>query len=67
MENRKKVVANSLKSALKRKNKVEEGGVLGSGMKKEQGSINVKAKKMMKGRVEPSTVLIVLRVVPIVV
>jgi hypothetical protein len=35
MENRKKVAANSLKSALKRKNKVEEGGVLSSRVKKE--------------------------------
>jgi len=33
--NIKKIVTNSPKSALKRKNKVEEGGALGSGVKRE--------------------------------
>ncbi len=35
LENRKKAVANSPKSALKRKNKVEKGGASGLGMKRE--------------------------------
>jgi hypothetical protein len=36
LENKKKVVADSLRSAFKRKNRVEERGALGSRMKKEQ-------------------------------
>jgi hypothetical protein len=32
---------------------VEEGGVSSSGMKREHESINLKAQKMMKGRVDP--------------
>jgi len=35
LENRKKIVADSSRSALKRKNKVEEGKALGSRMKRE--------------------------------
>jgi hypothetical protein len=35
LENRKKVVTKSPRCALKRKNKVEEGGALGSKVKKE--------------------------------
>jgi hypothetical protein len=35
LENRKKVVVNSLKNVFKRNNKVEERGVLGSRVKKE--------------------------------
>ncbi len=58
-ENRKKVIANSLRSAVKKKNKVEEGGALGLGMKMEQESIKVKAHKMMKGKMEPFVMPIV--------
>jgi hypothetical protein len=35
LENRKKVTTDSPRSVFKRKNKVEEGGALGSGMKRE--------------------------------
>jgi len=35
LENKKNVVVNSPKNALKRKNKVEEGGASSSGMKRE--------------------------------
>jgi hypothetical protein len=35
LKNRKKIAANSPRSALKRKNKVEEGGALDSRMKRE--------------------------------
>ncbi len=42
-ENRKKDVANFSISVLKRKNIVEEGGALGSRVRREQESINLKA------------------------
>ncbi len=58
LENKKKVIANFLRSAFKRKNRVEEGGALGSGVKREQESTNLRAQKMMKGKVEPFTVLV---------
>jgi hypothetical protein len=35
LENRKKIVIDSLRSAFKRKNRIEEGGVLGSKVKRE--------------------------------
>jgi septal ring factor EnvC (AmiA/AmiB activator) len=53
LENRKKVVAEFPKSALKRKNKVEEGGVLGSRVKREHESIEIRAQKVMRGRMAP--------------
>jgi hypothetical protein len=62
LENRKKVVADSPRSVLKRKNRVEEGGASCLGVKREHESINVRAQKMMKGRVEPSVMLIVIQV-----
>jgi hypothetical protein len=43
LENIKKGAVESPRSALKRKNKVEEGGTLGSGVKREYESIEVKA------------------------
>jgi hypothetical protein len=43
MENKKKVIAKSLRNALKKKNKVEGGGALSLGMKREQESIEIKA------------------------
>jgi hypothetical protein len=39
LENRKEVVAESLRSALKKKNKAKEGGASGLRVKKEQESI----------------------------
>ncbi len=62
-KNKEKVARNSLKSAFKWKNKVEERGVLGSRVKREQKSTNLKAQKMMRGRVEPSIMLIMVHVV----
>ncbi len=63
LENKKKVVAYSPRSALKRKNRIEGGGASGSRVKREHGSINLRAQKMMRGRVEPFIVPIVVRVV----
>jgi len=59
LENRMKVVIDSPKSALKRKNKVEEGRALGLRVKREQESIDIRAQKMMRGKMEPSIVPIV--------
>jgi hypothetical protein len=56
LENRKKATIESPRSALKRKNKVEEGGPLGSKVKREHENIEVRAQKVMKGRVAPSKV-----------
>jgi hypothetical protein len=67
LENKKKVATNSPRSACKRKNRVEEGGALGSRVKREQESTNVRAQKMMKDRMEPSTVPTMVRVVPTIV
>ncbi len=64
LENRKK--ATSI-SAFKRKNKVEKGGTLGSGMKREQESTDVRAQKMMKGKVEPLAMPTMVRIVPTIV
>jgi hypothetical protein len=59
LKNRKKAATDSPRSALKRKNKVEEGGTLGSKVKKEHESTNVRAQKMIRGKMEPFTVPIV--------
>ncbi len=67
LENKNKVVADSPRSALKRKNKVEEKGASCLRVKKEQESTNVRAQKMMKGRVEQSRMPTMAWVVPIVV
>jgi hypothetical protein len=67
LENRKKVATKFLRSVLKRNNIVEEGGTSGSRVKKEQKSKNVKAQKMMRGRVEPSTLPTILQAVPTIV
>jgi hypothetical protein len=53
LENIKKAVVDSPRSDFKRKNRVEEGGVLGLGVKREHERTNLRAQKMMKGRVEP--------------
>ncbi len=62
LENRKKTIANSPRNAFKRKNKVEEGGALGLRVMREHESTNMKALKMMRGRVEPFAVLTMVRV-----
>jgi hypothetical protein len=43
LENRKKATIDSPRSAFKRKNKVEKGGVLGLGVKREQDSTYLRA------------------------
>jgi hypothetical protein len=53
LQNRKKVVANSSRSVFNRKNRVEEGGASCTGMKRDHDSTEAKAQKMMRGRVEP--------------
>jgi hypothetical protein len=67
LENKKKATIDPPRSALKRNNKVEEGKALGSGVKREQESTNLRAQKMMKGKMEPFAIPIVVRVVPPVV
>jgi hypothetical protein len=61
LENRKKATTYFPKNVFKRKNKVEEGGALGLGVKREQESTNLRAQKMMKGKVEPFIVLTMVR------
>ncbi len=56
LKNRKKVVADFPRNALKRKNRVEEGGASSSGVKREHENKDLKAQKVMRGKVEPSTV-----------
>ncbi len=56
MENIRKIAAKSPRGAFKRKIRVEEGGALGLGVKKEQESTKARVQKMMKGRVAPSIV-----------
>ncbi len=43
LENRKKTTTDFRRSVFKKKNKVEEGGALGSRMKKEHESTNLRA------------------------
>jgi hypothetical protein len=50
---KKKVTTDAQRSVLKRKNKVAKGGASSLGMKGEHESTNLKAHKMMKGKVEP--------------
>jgi hypothetical protein len=50
LENRKKVIIDSPRSALKRKNKIEEKRALGSRVKKEQESTYLRAQKMMRAK-----------------
>ncbi len=64
LENRKKVVTDFPRNALKRKNKVEERGASSSGMKREH---DLRAQKMMKGKVEPSIMPTMVRAVSTVV
>jgi hypothetical protein len=67
LENINKVVANFIRSVVKKKNVVEKVGVLGLRMKREQENTYVKAHKMMKGRMEPFVVPIVVKAVPTMV
>ncbi len=67
LENRKKNVVEFLRSVIKRKNRVEDGKDLSLGMKSKQESTNMRAQKMMKGRMEPSIMPTVVKVVLIVV
>jgi hypothetical protein len=64
LENKKKPTSNSLRSALKKKNGVEEGGTSTLGVKRKHENTNLKAQKMMKGIVEPSVVPTMVRAVP---
>ncbi len=59
--NKKKATIDFPKSAFKRKKKVEEGGTLGFKMKREQESTNLKAQNVMRGRMEPFVMPIVVR------
>jgi hypothetical protein len=63
LENRKKAIANSPKSALKRKNTIEEGVASSLEVKKEHESIDLRAQKMMRDRMEPFIVPIVVQAV----
>ncbi len=67
LENRKKATKDSPINAFERKNKVENEGALGSGMKKEHENIDLRAQKMMRGKVEPYAMPIMVRVVPTMV
>ncbi len=62
LENIKKVVVDSPSSVFQRKNKVEEGRASSSRVKKEQENTDVRAQKMMRGRVEPFVVPTVVQV-----
>jgi hypothetical protein len=62
LENRKKVATNSPRSVLMRKNIIEEGGASGLKMKKEYENTYMRAQKMMRGRVKPFVMPIVVQV-----
>jgi hypothetical protein len=55
LENKKKVATNSPRIIFKRNNKVKEGGASSLGVKKEHERTYVKVQKMMRGKMEPST------------
>jgi hypothetical protein len=59
LENRKKATIESPRSVLKRKTKVKEGGAFGLRVKREQDNTEARAQKMMKGKVAPFEVVIV--------
>ncbi len=67
LENKKKATKDSPINALERKNKVEDEGALGSRMKKEHENIDLRPQKMMRGKVEPYVMLIMVRAVPTMV
>jgi hypothetical protein len=53
IENRRKVIVESLRSDLKKRTRFKEGGASKSRVKKEQENTKARAQKMMKGRVAP--------------
>jgi hypothetical protein len=63
LDYKKKATTNSPRSVLKRNNIVEEG-VLGLGVKREKESIDLRAQKMMKDRMELFAISIVVKLVP---
>ncbi len=67
LENKKKVATNSLRSVFKRKNKVEEGGASSLGVKREHENIDLKAHKMMSGKVEPFAIPTMVKVMSLMV
>jgi hypothetical protein len=67
LENKRKVIVDFPRSAFKSMNIVEEGGASSSRVKREHESKNLRAQKMMRGKVEPSTMLTMERVMPIMV
>jgi hypothetical protein len=54
LENRKKVITKSPRSAFKKKNKAKECGASRSGVKKKKECTKARVHKMMKGGVAPS-------------
>jgi hypothetical protein len=58
-----KVAIDSPRSVFQRKNKVEKRGASSSGVEREQESIDLRAQKMMKGKVELSTMPHVVQIV----
>jgi hypothetical protein len=67
LENKKKVAIDFPRCAFKRKNRVEEGKALGLRVEREHESTNLRARKMMRGKMEPFVVPTVVRAVPLVV
>ncbi len=64
LNNRKKATAGFPIRVFKRKNIVEEGGASSSRVKREQENTNLRAQKMMKGKMEPFAMPTMVRVVP---
>jgi hypothetical protein len=67
LEKRKKVAIDFPRSALKKKNRVEEGGTSCSRVRREQESTNLRAQKMIRGIAEPFAMPMVVKTMPIVV
>jgi hypothetical protein len=67
LENRKKAITDFPRIVLKMNNKVEEGGASGSRVKREQENTNLRAQKMMRGKVEPLGVPTVVRAMSLMV
>jgi hypothetical protein len=67
LDNRKKATSYSPRSVFKKKNKVEERRASSSRVKKQHENTHFRAQKMMSNRVQPSIILILTKVVPLVV
>jgi len=67
LENKKKVTIDFPRSVFKKKIKVEKRGVSSSRVKKEHEIIDLRAHKMMRGRVKPLIMPTIVKVVLIVV